>query len=125
MPTTARFVGGGMVVPAEVVGVDGPRVTARVLGSLVALRGTGAPGEARQACLRAEGLRLAEPGTDDAVPCTVVATTYAGALSRVTLRPVPTGSAGELLVAQTAGRPPRVGEAVSVRIEDGWLLPAG
>ena len=117
-----------MVVAAEVVGADeGSGVTARVLGSLVALRGTGAPGEARQVCLRAEGLRLAEPGTPDAVPCAVVATTYAGALSRVTLRPAPAGSdaPGDLLVAQTAGRPPRVGDAVGVRIEDGWLLPTG
>ena len=125
---TARFVGGGMVVPAEVVGADGEsRVTARILGSLVALRGTGTPGEARQACLRAEGLRLVEPDTPDTVPCTVVATTYAGALSRVTLRPATAGSdaPGDLLVAQTAGRPPRVGETVGVRIEDGWLLPAG
>ena len=119
----ARFVGRGTVVDATALRRIGDgRVVAEVLGTPVFLRapdGAVDDGPAR-VCLRAETLAL----TDDAdvgVPCTVIDTTYRGAMTSIEVQPA--GHDGLTFSLTTTGTAPEPGAPVRVAIQDGWLLP--
>jgi hypothetical protein len=88
------------------------------------VRGSGEAGERRKLCLHAEDLAIvaAETAASTAAICgLVVASTYQGAATLVTIHPnVP--NAPLLKVAQ-AGEPPSLGAPIAVAVRDGWLIP--
>src|SRR5690606_7079317 len=86
-------------------------------------RGTSRASGAASATLRAEDLELAGGG-ETGLEARVVAASYQGALSLVTVR-LENGAAGhgiELRVAHR-GPAPAAGSSVRIRVRDAWLLP--
>jgi iron(III) transport system ATP-binding protein len=112
----ARFVGRGMLLPAEIVARQGDGVVADVLGSQVHVRGVGTVGERRMLCVRPGDIEVSAGG----IRCRITSAIYQGAVSIVTAVSDP----GErTLVFDWRGPPPGEGEGVSVVIRDGWLVP--
>ncbi len=121
-PMVAEFVGRGMVVPALVEGSpDAGRIRASVLGAAVPLRCNGATNSAL-ACLRPEGLELADADAGGCIPARVETLTFTGATTTVHLRVEGTGEDRPLYLHVAEHVPPR-GSRVGVRIRDGWLIP--
>ncbi|HEY2863790.1 MAG TPA: ABC transporter ATP-binding protein [Casimicrobiaceae bacterium] len=123
-PIVATFIGEGIVVPAEVVAVDG-RGGCRVdlFGLSVVMRCTLAQQRARSAhaCLRANNLAIV--GADaPGVGARVVRTIYQGGHFRVEAE-LDHGDA--VLVHLTAAEPCRLetGSAIRLGVEGGWILP--
>jgi iron(III) transport system ATP-binding protein len=117
----ARFVGRGMVVPAEVIGHVGVRTMVEVWGARVVVRGDGKLGEKRKLCLRAEDLVFAMAETAGTIRTRVVAAAYQGASTLVTVQPE-AAEAPQLWLDQ-AGSPPELGAEIAVALRDGWLIP--
>jgi len=117
----ARFVGRGMVVPVELIGRQGgPRMIVDLWGERIAVRGEGNSGERRSLCLHAEDLVLTSR-TTGAIPGRVIAATYQGAATQVTIQPDAAGAPP--LRLDHASAPPAVGAAVTVAVRDGWVIP--
>jgi iron(III) transport system ATP-binding protein len=116
----ARFVGRGMVVPAEVIGRDGVRTTVDLWGARLAARGEGTAGECCHLCLRVEDLAIAQADSG-AIGGHVVAAAYQGAKTLLTVQPNVAGAPP--LTVEDAGDPPTVGAAVAVMVHDGWIIP--
>ena len=115
----AGFVGGGAVVPAEVVEAGAGTARVRVHGVEARVRAAAgrAPGPgAGTVCLRADDLTLAEAG----IPARVRRATYQGGHYR--LEAVP--EAGGPALVLRAPAPAAVGTQVRVALRDGWLIPA-
>ncbi|MGN6579601.1 MAG: ABC transporter ATP-binding protein [Bordetella sp.] len=118
--TIADFIGAGMVVPVDIVGVQAGGVAAAGMGGRFTLRGTARAGQRRLACLRATDLALAAPG-GGALPGVVRAHSYRGAVTTVTVAPL--GLADLDIHVDHAGEPPAIGANVHVAVLDGWILP--
>ena len=116
----ARFVGRGMVVPVEVIGREGPRMIVDLWGERIAVRGEAGSGERRNLCLRAEDLALTSH-TTGTIRGHVVAATYQGAATLLTIQPDAAGA--PQLRVEHASAPPAVGAAVTVLVRDGWIIP--
>ena len=120
--TVARFIGEGMVVPVENVEPDGDAsCTANVFGRRVHMRcAAGAPGGAATACLRDPALRVTR---GDGIRATVTGIVYQGGHFRIEATPVAaTTTTLHLVVPEPS--PLRVGDAIDVAIDDGWVIPA-
>jgi iron(III) transport system ATP-binding protein len=118
----ARFVGGGMIVPAGVIGSDATGTMVDVGGIRAKVRGGGRAGEARSLCLHPEDLALAFDAKSQAVKTRVQAAAFQGATTMLTLVAEEIAGAPELRVEAT-GETPEIGASVGVEIRDGWLLP--
>lgn len=121
----ATFIGEGIVVPAEVVAVDG-RGGCRVdlFGLSVEMRCMPAqqPAHSAHACLRASNLAIV--GADvPGIGARVVRTVYQGGHFRVEAE---LDHGDSVLVHLAAAEPCRLetGSAIRLGVEDGWILPA-
>ncbi|HWG05963.1 MAG TPA: ABC transporter ATP-binding protein [Beijerinckiaceae bacterium] len=119
----ARFVGGGMIVPAHIVGGDATGTMVDVGGIRVKVRGTGRAGETRFICLHPEDLALTPDVNASALKARVQAAAFQGAATMLTLAAEEIAGAPELRV-ETMLQPPEIGALVGVEIRGGWLLPA-
>ena len=123
--TVAAFIGEGIVVPAEVVEVDGRgRCRVDLFGLSVGMRCAPAqrPTRAARACLRAGNLAIV--GADTAgIGARVVRAVYQGGHFRIEAQ---LDHADGVLVHLTATEPCRLapGDAIRLAIDDGWVLPA-
>jgi iron(III) transport system ATP-binding protein len=123
--TVAAFIGEGMVVPAEVVDVDGKgRCCVDLFGLSVSMRCTPAQQRIRaaQACLRAGNLAIV--GADaPGIGARVVRVVYQGGHFRVEAQ---LDHAEGVLVHLAAAEPCPLapGDAIRIGIDDGWVLPA-
>jgi iron(III) transport system ATP-binding protein len=120
----ATFIGEGIVVPAEVVAVDG-RGSCRVdlFGLSVVMRCTPAqrPAHSAHACLRAGNLAIV--GADvPGIGARVVRTVYQGGHFRVEAE---LDHGDGVIVHLMAAEPCRLetGSAIRLGVEDGWVLP--
>jgi iron(III) transport system ATP-binding protein len=120
--TVARFVGEGIVVPVENVEPNGDATcTTQVFGQRVRMRC--AP-ETRAgpatACLRDSALRVTR---GDGVRATIAAIVYQGGHFRVEATPAAAPAMTlHLVVPEPSSL--RVGDAVAIAIDDGWVIPA-
>jgi iron(III) transport system ATP-binding protein len=112
----ARFVGGGVVVPARVLAASHGGAEVELLGLRRRLRA--APGQqsgAALVCLRPEDVLIGQTGE----PGIVRAARYLGAVTEAEVE-----VAGQMLVIRSAGQAVLApGMAVRVDIADGWVIP--
>jgi iron(III) transport system ATP-binding protein len=119
----ARFIGEGVVMPAELREAAGGRCTARVLGLDVPMRcrPDQRPTAAAKACLRTRELRFV---AEDApgIPAAVRRITYQGGFFRIEVAPEADPT---LLLTLQAPEPfaRQPGEAVRIGVEGGWIIP--
>ena len=123
--TVAAFIGEGMVVPAEVVDVDGQgRCRADLFGLSVSMRCTPTQQRTRaaQACLRAANLAIVDIGAPG-IGARVVRAVYQGGHFRIEAQ---LEHADSVLVHLAAAEPCPLapGGAIRIGIDDGWVLPA-
>ena len=123
--TVAAFIGEGIVVPAEVVEVDGRgRCRVDLFGLSVGMRCAPAqrPTRAARACLRAGNLAIVGAGAAG-MGARVVRAVYQGGHFRIEAQ---LDHADGALVHLTAAEPCRLapGDAIRLAIDDGWVLPA-
>jgi iron(III) transport system ATP-binding protein len=121
----AGFIGQGMVRQAEILGADGAGFCrARIWGVEVRVRCADANPGAAAVCLRAEQLKLADPGPGT-IEVTVRDAIYRGAVT--TLHVLPVGdseNAPPLSLNLTASEiPPTPGTKVHIAVEDAWRIP--
>ncbi len=117
----ARFIGGGMLLPAAIAGApEAGRAPVSVLGARAGGRGPplARAGGAAAVCVRAADLAFAAQG----MPGRVTRLVYQGGrfLAEVALEG-PGAPGVRVVTAEPA--PVAVGESVRVAIRDGWLLP--
>ncbi|WP_417771468.1 ABC transporter ATP-binding protein [Stappia sp.] len=123
----ARFIGNGLVLPGEDVSLLSPgtgRAMARVFGTPQTLRASARqPSFARAALsVHPDDLRLAEtPG--EGFPATVERVIYRGGHYQIDFHP---NASPDLALTLNApiDRSLAPGAPISVRIEDGWVIPA-
>lgn len=122
--TVAGFIGEGMVVPAEVVAVDGQggcRVS--LYGLTLEMRCAAAqrPARSARACLRSDNLRLVAAGAPG-IGARVVRTVYQGGHFRIEAQ---LDEADGALVHMLAAEPCRLVPqgAVRIGVDDGWIIP--
>ena len=113
-----------MVVPAQVVDVDGRgHCSVDLLGVIVRMRCTPTqqPTRAAHACLRAGNLAIVDPGSPG-VGARVVRIVYQGGHFRIEAK-LDHGDAA--LVHLMASEPCQLvpGSAIRIAIDDGWVLP--
>lgn len=120
----AEFIGQGLVVGAEIVAdADGPYCLARFLGTDVRVRC--APGQRStqnaRLCLRPRELRMAVTG-ELGIDCRVTRAIYQGGYFRIEAKP---DCAPDLtfILHQNDHEPVEVGQAISIAIADGWVIP--
>jgi iron(III) transport system ATP-binding protein len=123
--TVAKFIGDGMVVPAEVVAVNGDGTCdADIFGHRLGLRcnKVGTPLGAARVCLRASAIRVAAPGVRG-LPACVTSMIYQGGHFRMEATLV--GNTAVVL-HWTVPEPSAVapGAIVDLAIDDGWVIPA-
>jgi iron(III) transport system ATP-binding protein len=122
--TVAAFIGEGIVLPAQVIDVDG-RGDCRVdlLGVIARMRcmPTQQPARAAHACLRAGNLSIVDPDAPG-VAARVVRTVYQGGHFRIEAE---LDHAGAVLVHLIVAEPCQLvpGSAIRIAIDDGWVLP--
>ncbi|MET0681736.1 MAG: ABC transporter ATP-binding protein [Casimicrobiaceae bacterium] len=123
--TVAKFIGEGMVVPVQVVAVQGRGTCdVDVFGQRMRMRCTTAQRlAAASACLRASALRIVAPGTPG-VRARVTSMIYQGGHFRVDAS-VEEGS--DVTLHLTVPEPCNVacGAAVDLALDDGWVIPGG
>jgi len=123
--TVARFIGEGMIVPVDVVSVDGDAAChADLFGHRVRLRHARAqePARAARACLRARALRIV-PSTAAGLRAEVTNAIYQGGHFRIEARVEARPDVSlHLDVAEPSSLAP--GAIVNIAIDDGWVLPA-
>ena len=122
--TVAAFIGEGIVVPAEVVDVDGRgRCRADVFGLSVGMRCAPAqrPARTARACLRAGNLSIVGAGAAG-IGARVVRSVYQGGHFRLEAQ---LDHADGVLVHLAAIEPCQLapGDAIRIGIDDGWVLP--
>jgi iron(III) transport system ATP-binding protein len=122
--TVATFIGEGIVVPAEVVDVDGSgRCRADLFGLSVNMRCPlgQSPTRAARVCLRAANLAIVGAGIPG-IGARVVHAVYQGGHFRIEAR---LDHADDVLVHLAVAEPCRLapGDAVRIGINDGWVLP--
>ncbi len=121
----ARFIGQGMVRRAEVLGADGEGYCrARLWGVEARVRcADPTPGEA-DICLRAEHLKLVNPGPDS-IAVTVRDAIYRGAATTVQVMPVDDSEDALPLSlnVSAAETPPALQAKVHIEIQDAWRIP--
>ena len=122
--TVAAFIGEGIVVPAEVVGVEPPgRCRVDLFGLSVGMRCplTQTPTRAARVCLRATDLAIVRTDAPG-VGAHVVRAVYQGGHFRIEAQ---LDHADGVLVHLTAAEPCRLapGSAIRIGIDDGWVLP--
>ena len=122
--TVAAFIGEGIVVPAEVVDVDGRgRCRADLFGLSVAMRCATAqrPARTARACLRAGNLSIVGPGAAG-IGARIVRSVYQGGHFRIEAQ---LDHADGVLVHLAAIEPCQLapGDAIRIGIDDGWVLP--
>jgi iron(III) transport system ATP-binding protein len=114
----AGFVGGGAVVPAEILEAGAGSARVRVHGVEARVRSAAGRGPGPgTVCLRADDLALAEDG----IAARVRRATYQGGHYRLEVAPEAGGPALVLRASASVA----VGTAVHVALRDGWLIPAG
>ncbi|MEP6998338.1 MAG: ABC transporter ATP-binding protein [Betaproteobacteria bacterium] len=122
--TVAAFIGEGIVVPVEVVDVDGHgRCNVALYGLTVGMRCTPAqqPAVSARACVRAGNLAIV--GADvPGIGARVVRTVYQGGHFRVEAK---IEQAGGALVYLVVAEPSQLAPCSAIRIgvDDGWILP--
>ncbi|WP_417518369.1 ABC transporter ATP-binding protein [Minwuia sp.] len=112
----ADFVGTGGVLEADCLSTDGGRAAIRIAGTKIDVACSQSTGTGKASVLiRPEWIRIA----DDGIAGKVETVSYRGGVweCRVGLN----GADAPLIVR--ASRPVQVGETLSLRITDGWLLP--
>jgi iron(III) transport system ATP-binding protein len=122
--TVAAFIGEGIVVPAEVVDVDGSgRCRVDLFGLSISMRCplTQTPTRAARVCLRAANLAIVGAGVPG-IGARVVRAVYQGGHFRIEAQ---LDHADGVLVHLAAAEPCRLapGDAIRVGIDDGWVLP--
>jgi iron(III) transport system ATP-binding protein len=122
--TVAAFIGEGIVVPAEVVDVDGcGRCRVDLFGLSVEMRCAAAqrPTRAARACLRAGNLAIVGAGAAG-IGARVVRAVYQGGHFRIEAQ---LDHADGVLVHLAAAEPCQLapGDAIRIGIDDGWVLP--
>jgi len=121
--TVARFIGEGMVVPAEVVAVHGDATCdARLFGYPVRMRCSLAQrAGSASACLRASAVRIGSAG-DTGLPARVTGTMYQGGYFRVDAT---VASRPDVALHFTLAEPMTVaaGADIHVAVDDGWIIP--
>jgi iron(III) transport system ATP-binding protein len=122
--TVAAFIGEGIVVPAEVVGVDrSGRCRVDLFGLGVSMRcpPTQAPTRAARVCLRAANLAIVGAGVPG-IGARVVRAVYQGGYFRIEAQ---LDHADGVLVHMAVAEPCHLapGSAIRVGIDDGWVLP--
>jgi len=122
--TVAAFIGEGIVVPAEVVGVEAQgRCRVDLFGLSVSMRCplTQRPTRAARVCLRAANLAIVGASVPG-VGARVVRAVYQGGHFRIEAQ---LDHADGVLVHLTAAEPCRLapGSAIRIGIDDGWVLP--
>jgi hypothetical protein len=73
-------------------------------------------------CLRPENLTIAGMAEPDAIPCRVVRAIYRGGVTAI--EAAPDTEPRSLLFLLVRGAAPRAGEAISVSVAGGWVIPA-
>jgi iron(III) transport system ATP-binding protein len=122
--TVAAFIGEGIVVPAEVVDVDGRgRCRVSLSGLNISMRCplTQRPARAARACLRAADLTLVGPSISG-IGARVVRAVYQGGHFRIEAQ---LDHADGVLVHLAVAEPCQLapGDAIRIAIDDGWVLP--
>ena len=126
--TVARFIGEGMILPAEIVGADGDgKIRASICGVVCTVRAAvDAAQLARgRVCLRPRDLVPVPPDSAagaDSIEARVVRSVYRGGHFRIEARSATAPQ--EILrfdVAEPSGF--RAGDMIRLEITDGWLLP--
>ncbi len=122
--TVAAFIGEGIVVPAEVVDVDGRgRCRVDLFGLSVGMRCAPAqrPTRTARACLRAGNLAIVDSGAAG-IGARVVRAVYQGGHFRIEAQ---LDHADGVLVHLAAAEPCQLapGSAIRIAIDDGWVLP--
>jgi iron(III) transport system ATP-binding protein len=119
----ARFVGRGTLVPARVAAPLGEgRARVEALGATAEVRHDGAPGAHAALLVRADTTALAGPG-EPGIPGRVRRVVYRGDHYAVDVAPDALPEA--ILALRLRADPPGEGEAVSLALRDGWLVPDG
>jgi iron(III) transport system ATP-binding protein len=122
--TVAAFIGEGIVVPAQVVDVDGRgRCRVDLFGLSVGMRCplTQTPTRAARVCLRAADLAIVG-ATASGIGASVVRAVYQGGHFRIEAQ---LDHADGVLVHLAAAEPCQLapGSAIRIAIDDGWVLP--
>ena len=125
MPTddvVSRFVGGGSVVPGEVVTVfDDGRVAVALFGQQWSARA--APGHVlgpAQVCIRPEDLRIV--GDGGGFPATVARVMYQG--GRTMMEAIPANAPETTLsLSLQSNEVPASGSSIRLALIDGWVIP--
>lgn len=119
----ARFIGEGMVLPAEI----GPSIgngmcEARIYGVAVRLRCAGQPpSKMGQVCLRTRELRIAT-GDEPGIACTIERIVYQGGYFRVEAAiDAARGTSLDMEISEPAKV--AVGDRVRVAVAGGWVIP--
>jgi len=118
----ARFIGEGVVVPVEDVAPNGDATcTANVFGQRIRMRcAPGTPAGTATACVRDTALRVTPA---DGIRATITGIVYQGGHFRVEATPDAARTTTlHLLVPEPSAL--RVGDAIDVAIDDGWVIPA-
>ncbi|MGQ0677947.1 MAG: ABC transporter ATP-binding protein, partial [Rhodospirillales bacterium] len=119
----AGFIGRGAVVPARVLEPErAGTATVDVLGARAVVRApAGTASGPAEVLLRPEGLA---PSAGDGVAATVKRVIYQGAQNAVEL--TPSAAPGVMLHwLCPPGQSPRAGDALVLKIADGWVIPRG
>ena len=122
--TVAAFIGEGIVVPAEVVGVEPPgRCRVHLFGLSIGMRCplTQSPTRAARVCLRAADLVIVGPDAPG-IGAHVVRAVYQGGHFRIEAQ---LDHADGVPIHLTATEPCRLaaGSPIRIGIDDGWVLP--
>ena len=120
----ARFVGEGMIVPVDVISVSGDgNCSASLFGSTVRMRcaGTQRPASSMLACLRADDLRVVDPGAQG-TRAHLVRSVYQGGHFRLEAQ---LDGAKSPLLRFFAPEPCALapGDRVNLAVDDGWVIP--
>jgi iron(III) transport system ATP-binding protein len=121
----ARFIGEGMVIDAEATGTPSSgRVKVRMLGITAQLRCSFLPraGERLQVCIRAADVSIAPENDHNLIRCRISRLTYLGGHFRAEVIP---DALPETIIRIDLPEPCpfNAGDPITIRINDGWVLP--
>jgi iron(III) transport system ATP-binding protein len=120
----ADFIGEGAIIPAAVMAPEANGLCpVSLMGSKFVMRcAQGEKPRAAHICLRPENLTIAGMAEPDAIPCRVVRAIYRGGVTAI--EAAPDTEPRSLLFLLVRGAAPRAGEAISVSVAGGWVIPA-
>jgi iron(III) transport system ATP-binding protein len=119
----ASFIGNGLIVPAEICDVQNGIAKARIAGIDVSVRCRADQmiNTAGRLCLRPRDLAIVAPSPD--VVCgRVIRAIYQGGYFRLEIK-LDALPGITLVVQQPETLPVNLGDAVGIRIDDGWVIP--